>query len=85
MLTLQAFYKRIKMDRHKYYRIDLGGTNIRAGLANENFCQKLFQKKSMHSAGQCSGTIEEVLEELFSLTDELINSSVIAIGIGVPG
>ncbi len=31
------------------------------------------------------GSAEEVLEELFSLIDELINSSVTAIGIGVPG
>ena len=31
------------------------------------------------------GSAEEVLEELFSITDQLINNSVTSIGIGVPG
>ena len=31
------------------------------------------------------GSVEEILQQLFSLTDELINNSVTAIGIGIPG
>ncbi|MEP6596876.1 MAG: ROK family protein, partial [Ginsengibacter sp.] len=31
------------------------------------------------------GSVEEVLQQLFSVTDELINKSVTAIGIGIPG
>jgi len=80
MLTLQAFYKRIKMDSTNIIGIDLGGTNIRGGLVKENILSKIISKKI-----NAAGLGEEVLEELFSLTDELINSSVKTIGIGVPG
>ncbi len=68
------------MDSKNIIGIDLGGTNIRAGLANENILSKIISKKI-----NAAGSKEEVLEELFSLTDELINNSVTAIGIGVPG
>ena len=60
--------------------IDLGGTNIRGGLVSEsNLSSILSQKVS------ASGSVDDVLKELFSLIDKLINSSVNAIGIGVPG
>jgi len=60
--------------------IDLGGTNIRGGLVSEsNLSSILSQKVS------ASGSVDDVLKELYSLIDKLINSSVNAIGIGVPG
>ena len=60
--------------------IDLGGTNISAGLViNNELLQISSEKINAH------GTAEEVLQELFSATDQLMNNSVNAIGIGVPG
>lgn len=60
--------------------IDLGGTNIRGGLVSENILSNIISKKI-----NAQGSVEEVMQELFSLTDKLINDSVKAIGIGVPG
>ncbi|MEO8415660.1 MAG: ROK family protein [Ginsengibacter sp.] len=60
--------------------IDLGGTNIRGALVINNALQEIHSKRV-----NSQGTVEEVVEELFSLTDELINSGVTSIGIGVPG
>jgi glucokinase len=60
--------------------IDLGGTNIRAGLVSENSLEKIISKRI-----SSQGSVEVVLGELFSLADELINDQVKSIGIGVPG
>ena len=60
--------------------IDLGGTNIFAGLVIKNELQKISSEKI-----NAKGSAEEVLQELFSATDQLMNDSVNAIGIGVPG
>ena len=60
--------------------IDMGGTNVRAGIVKENKLNKIISKRI-----NSQGTIDEVLEQLFSLTDELINNDVTSIGIGVPG
>ena len=59
--------------------IDLGGTNIRGGLVIEKDLQYFLSKKI-----NAAGSIEEVLVELFSLTDMLITPAVKSIGIGVP-
>ena len=68
------------MENKNIIGIDLGGTNIRAGIINGSTLSKIISKKI-----NAAGTKEEVLEELFSFTDELINDSIGAIGIGVPG
>lgn len=60
--------------------IDMGGTNIRGGLLKEGILTSVLSKKL-----NANGSVEDVLGELFSITDELINDSVKAIGIGVPG
>jgi glucokinase len=60
--------------------IDLGGTNISAGLVIKNELQKISSEKI-----NAKGSAEEVLQGLFSATDQLMNDSVNAIGIGVPG
>ena len=60
--------------------IDLGGTNIRGGVVSDFKLSGIISKKI-----NAEGTSEEVLEELFSLTDLLIKRPVKAIGIGVPG
>jgi glucokinase len=81
------------MDNDYHIGIDLGGTHIRGGLVKGNVLQGILSRP-VHARG----SVEEVLEELFSLTDELIKSTTIAangggegndpvgsIGIGVPG
>lgn len=60
--------------------IDLGGTNIRGGLVNGKELSGITSER-INSQGKA----EEIIQQLFGLTDRLINKSVNAIGIGVPG
>jgi len=59
--------------------IDLGGTNIRAGKIIQH---KIIQiaKAPTHS----DGTVDEVLEILFSVIDQCFDENTFSIGIGVP-
>ncbi|HJW16187.1 MAG TPA: ROK family protein [Flavisolibacter sp.] len=68
------------MNQGSIIGIDLGGTNIRGGLVEKNGLKEIQSKKltAHHNA-------DDVLQQLFELTDTLINTSVTAIGIGVPG
>lgn len=59
--------------------IDLGGTQVRAARVDQGGING-FQSARINS----SGTVEEVLEDIFRVTDLLMNNSVQAIGIGVP-
>ena len=59
--------------------IDLGGTNVRCGLVNRNTVIDIRSKRINNQA-----SVEEVMEDIFSLTSELMSPSVKAIGIGVP-
>jgi len=68
------------MDNTYQIGIDLGGTNIRAGIVHSNALQKIVSRRI-----NARGSTEEVLQELFSVTDQLISNSVTSIGIGVPG
>jgi glucokinase len=68
------------MNRQTTIGIDMGATNFRAGLVeNGNMIQIVSRSVTNKDS------IENVLEELFSLIDEVINDLVISIGIGVPG
>jgi glucokinase len=60
--------------------IDLGGTNIRAGVVKDD---KLSNTVS-HRINSRS-TEQEIITQIFSVTEEIINEEVEAIGIGVPG
>ena len=60
--------------------IDLGGTNIRAGLVKNGHIDKLVS-----TLVPADGVVQEVLNELFFLTDKLMSEKVKGIGIGVPG
>ncbi len=60
--------------------IDMGGTNVRAGLVRDNELTHIISKRI-----NSRGTADEVLEQLFDLTDGLINNEITSIGIGVPG
>ena len=59
--------------------IDLGATNVRAGRVQE---QQIKDLRAMPI--RSSGTVEEVLQDLFSVTDGLVDKSVAGIGVGVP-
>jgi len=59
--------------------VDLGGTNVRAGLVVE---RRLADVRSVPVRGQ--GTEREVLEDLFAAVDPVIGPNVAGIGAGVP-
>jgi glucokinase len=60
--------------------IDLGGTNIRGGLVNGRELKNTHSERINQKA-----PAEEIVMQLFGVTEKLINDSVTAIGIGVPG
>lgn len=60
--------------------IDVGGTNFRGGLVVNNKLERIYSKRV-----NSQGSLDEVLNDLFLFTDNIINSSVSSIGIGVPG
>jgi glucokinase len=65
--------------KEKIIGIDLGATNIRGAIVEQ---QSLSEIKSQRI--RSNGSAEEVLDDVFILTDKLINDDVAAIGIGVP-
>ncbi|MEO6814240.1 MAG: ROK family protein [Ginsengibacter sp.] len=67
------------MDEKYLIGIDLGGTNVRAAIVQNG---TISRNSSIRING--SGSVDEVLADLYRLTDSLINSSITAIGIGVP-
>jgi len=60
--------------------IDLGGTKVSAAMVNGD---KISGLTSLRING--SGSADQVLEEIFSITDDMITGSADAMGIGVPG
>ena len=62
------------MNERTILGIDLGGTNIRGGLVKDNSLGDIHSKRV-----NSQGTRDEVLEDLFSFTDTIINNSVISI------
>jgi glucokinase len=68
------------MKKQTVIGIDLGGTNIRAGLINDGQIDKLVS-----TLVPADGRVQHVLDELFFLTDKLIGEEIKGIGIGVPG
>jgi glucokinase len=59
--------------------IDLGGTQIRAGIVNERTVTRLVS-----GFIPATGTVEEVLAVLYQQVDILVDATTKAIGIGVP-
>lgn len=59
--------------------IDLGATNIRGGLVSGDVISNAHAKPI-----RSLGTVEEVLQDIFDITDQLVNEQVAGIGIGVP-
>ncbi len=63
----------------KIIGIDLGATNIRGAVVNNETVSEITSRRI-----QTKGTEEQVLEDVYSLVDALIDNEVKAIGIGVP-
>ncbi|MFI5155284.1 MAG: ROK family protein [Chitinophagales bacterium] len=67
------------MQSGKLIGIDLGATNIRGGLVSgktiDNLKANIIRR---------NGTAEEVLDDVFRLTDQLVDKEIVSIGIGVP-
>ena len=68
------------MNKETVIGIDLGATNIRGARVSENIISEILSQRI-----GSSGTEQEVLEDVFALTNQLINDKITAIGIGVPG
>lgn len=68
------------MERTQILGIDLGGTNLRAGVVNKGALQSVISQTLY-----AQGTREEILNQVFGVIDNVINTDVGAIGIGVPG
>lgn len=63
----------------KIIGIDLGGTNIRAGIVQGNAIVKMEAIRT-----NSTGTAEAVLQDVYRLIDALMQEGVAAIGVGVP-
>jgi len=68
------------MNKGYHIGIDLGGTNIRAGIVHDDRIDKILSQRI-----NAKGAEDEVVQELFAVIDQLINGEVQSIGIGVPG
>src|SRR5579863_10282591 len=62
----------------KVIGIDLGATNIRGAVVSEEEVSEIISRRI-----QTKGTKEQVLEDVYSLIDALIDDEINAIGIGV--
>jgi glucokinase len=67
------------MNLNKVIGVDLGATNIRSAWVNQSSIQNIKSKRI-----NSSGSVEEVLSDIFNLVDPLIDEQVEGIGIGVP-
>jgi glucokinase len=64
----------------KIIGIDLGATNIRGTIVHDKNVGEIISQRI-----RSNGITEEVLQDVFAITDKLMHDDVTAIGIGVPG
>jgi glucokinase len=67
------------MTEPKFIGIDLGATNIRAGLVQGSEITKIQSKRINNT-----GSVEDVLADFYDLIESVLDKEVLAIGIGVP-
>jgi glucokinase len=67
------------MNDKKLIGIDLGATNIRGGLVNGTRLSGINSKRI-----NSSGSVEDVMSDVYAIIDGLMDQDVVAIGIGVP-
>lgn len=65
--------------KEKIIGIDLGATNIRGAVVQENNLSQIASQRI-----RSNGTEEDVLNDVFALTDRLMQDDITAIGVGVP-
>lgn len=70
----------MKENEEQIIGIDLGGTNVRAGLVSNNEISGVISSRIASA-----GSVDDVMQDIFRVTDQVMNDSVKAIGIGVPG
>lgn len=68
------------MNLESHIGIDLGGTNIRGAVVQGRELTNIISRRV-----NSQGSQEEVLQDVFCLIDELLQPSVVSIGMGVPG
>lgn len=68
------------MEKMQIIGVDLGGTNLRAGIVHEGILQSLVSQPLLPH-----GSKAEILEQIFEVIDRIFNNKITAIGIGVPG
>lgn len=68
------------MEESQIIGVDIGGTNLRAGLVN-NGIQISLDSNPLY----VEGTRDEVLAQIFGIVDNIMGPDVGAIGVGVPG
>ena len=59
--------------------VDLGGTKVQTGLIDQGKLKQVFTKEI-----KSSGSVNEVLDEIFNLIDKYENENFSGIGIGIP-
>ncbi len=67
------------LEKQSLIGVDLGGTNVRAGLVREGRLESSQSKRI-----NAQGTMEEVFEEIAAVIDSVASSPIAAIGVGVP-
>jgi len=67
------------MEQIKIIGIDLGATNVRGAVVDDQAISEIISQRI-----NTLGTEQQVLEDVFTIADKLIDNSVKAIGIGVP-
>ena len=68
------------MPGQKHIGIDLGGSNIRAGILEGKELKNILSAKL-----DASGNAAEILQQVYAITDQLFDDNVQSIGMGVPG
>lgn len=68
------------MEKAQIIGVDLGGTNLRAGIVNKSVREPVVSQPLY-----AQGTRVDILEQIFGIIDKIINPGVKGIGIGVPG
>jgi glucokinase len=67
------------MNDRKVIGMDLGATNIRGGLIHQRILSQVHSRRI-----QSAGSVEDVLGDIYSILDHIMDGEVAAIGIGVP-
>ena len=66
------------MKRGRVIGVDLGGTNLRAGLIDKNRIIKFIKIRTLSNKNSLLKALEDVIKEVFDI-------NIIGIGIGSPG